>query len=251
MAMMAHADDMEVYAGGTMAKFTSEGYEGVLALLTPSMAGAKVDERGYRKVPPGEAMAVRDREVEEAARVLGVSRVERLGLQNTLYSDGRDFVWLGDADFQAQWPGLGPLLPAVAINPELIRPVVEVIRRFEPEIVICQHMTSGFEHVCAGHVVNLAFRQAMEQGVSLGQLWLPVAVRHCTWASDLRIYPTPNVLIDITAFWEKKARAMLCHKSQRLDDAVEKVRLVNRYWGMARQCDLAEPFFTLCDARYR
>jgi len=248
---MAHADDMEVYAGGTMAKFVDQGYEGVLVLLTACMAGAKVGDRGYRQTVPEEAIPIRDREVRDGAGILGVSKVERLDFQNTLYSDGSDFVWMGDEAFDPDHPAAGPLSPAVAINPKLIQPVVDLIRKYEPEIVIGQHMLSGFEHVCAGHIVNLAFRQAMEEGASLGQLWLPAAVRHCTWASDIRLYPSPNILIDITDYWDKKEQAMLAHQSQKLEESVEKIRAISHYWGMARQCELAEPFFTLCDARYR
>lgn len=251
MAIVAHADDMEVYAGGTMAKFVGQGYEGIEVLLTASMAGGKIGERSYRQVAPSEIKPVRNEELRAGAAVLGVDIVERLDFQSTMHSDGEDFVWLGDDGFQASHPLAGPLLPAVAINPKLLRPVVDLIAKYEPEIVIGQHMTSGFEHVCAGHIVNLAFRQAMADGASLGQLWLPMAVRHCTWASDLRIYPSPNILIDITDTWDRKVEAMLAHTSQALADAVEKVRIASRYWGMARQCEYAEPFFTLCDARYR
>jgi LmbE family N-acetylglucosaminyl deacetylase len=251
MAVMAHADDLEVYAGGTMAKFVEQGYEGVLVMLSANIAGASAGGKKYRQTLPEECIPLRAAETRAAAEVLGVRRVEFLNFQDMLYSDGTDFVHLGDAGFNPALPGVGPLLPAVAMNPKLVAPVTEVIARYEPEIVIMQHAFSGFEHVTSGHIVNLAFRQAMKTGASLGQLWLPMTVRHCTWESDLRVYPSPNVLIDITAQWEKKSAAMLAHKSQRLEGAIEKIRLANRYWGMARQCELAEAFFTLCDARYR
>ena len=251
MAVVAHADDMEVFAGGTMAKFVEQGYEGVLVMLSANTAGAGVGGKKYRQTPPEECMPVRAEETRAGAAKLGVRTVEFLNFQDMLYSDGKDFLFLGDAGFNPALPGVGPLLPAVAMNPKLIAPVTEVIARYEPEIVIMQHALSGFEHITSGHIVNLAFRQAMKNGASLGQLWLPVTVRHCTWESDFRLYPSPNVLIDITAQWEKKVAAMLAHKSQGLEGAVEKIRAGNRYWGMARQCELAEAFFTLCDARYR
>ncbi len=251
MAVMAHADDMEVYAGGTMAKFAEQGYEGILVMLSANTAGAAAPGKSYRQTLPEECIPLRAQETRAAAALLGVRTVEFLGFQDMLHSDGREFLYLGDPGFNPTLPGAGPLLPAVAMNPRLIAPVREVMARYEPEIVIAQHTFSGFEHMTAGHIVNLAFRQALGAGASLGQLWLPAAVRHCTWDSDLRVYPSPNILIDITAQWEKKAAAMLAHRSQRLEGAIEKIRLANRYWGMARQCELAEPFFTLCDGRYR
>lgn len=251
MAIMAHADDLEVYAGGTMAKFVEQGYEGVLVQMTESAAGARVPGKGYRQTTREETKPLRDEELRRGAEILGVRNVERLDFQSMLYSDGKDFVWIGDDDYNYRLPGAGPLMPAVAINPKLIAPVIDLITRYEPEIVIGQHMLSGFEHVCTGHILNQAFRQAMEKGVSLGQLWTPSCVRHCTWASDVRLYPSPNVLIDITSTWEKKVAAMLAHESQGLDKSVEKIRVIAQYWGLARQCELAEAFFTLCDARYR
>lgn len=252
MAIVAHADDLEVYCGGTMAKFVEAGYDGVEVLLTASMAGADIDGQGYRRSKPEQVIPHRHREALEAARILGIARVERLDYQNTLYSDGDAFVWLGDEGFDTRHPAAhGPLLPAVAINEKLLEPLVELLGREEPEIVIGQHMFSGSEHVLCGHIINLAFRKALRKGASLGQLWLPVAARHCTWSSDLRVYPSPNILIDISAQWDKKQAAMLAHASQKLDKELDKIRLIDQYWGIANECALAEPFFTLCDGRYR
>jgi LmbE family N-acetylglucosaminyl deacetylase len=251
MAMMAHADDMEIYAGGTVAKFADQGYDTVLVMLTANVGGAATERKRYRQTVPEECMPIRDAEMRAGAAILGVRQIECLALMNLLHSDGNDFVWMGDPAFRENHPGAGPLLPAAAINPRLIEPAIRVIRKYEPEVVIGQHMLSGFEHLCAGHIVNQAFRQAMAQGASLGQLWLPCGVRECTWASDVRIHPTPNILIDISAYWDRKAAAVRAHKSQRLEGALENIRTANRYWGMARECELAEPFVTLCDARYR
>jgi LmbE family N-acetylglucosaminyl deacetylase len=234
-----------------MAKFTDEGYEGILVMLGANDAGAAIGAKGYRRTLPAEVMPVREQETREGAGILGVRHIEFMGLGHMLHSDGQDFVWMGDPGFREGHPGTGPLLPSVAINPRLIEPVAAVIRRFEPEITIAQHMFSGFEHLCCGHIVNLAFRLAVKQGASLGQLWLPMAVRASTWQSDIRVYPSPNILIDISAQWARKERAILAHRSQGLDRHLPGIRLANRYWGMARECELAEPFYTLCDARYR
>jgi LmbE family N-acetylglucosaminyl deacetylase len=251
MAIMAHADDLEVYAGGTMAKFIAAGYEGVLVMLSANANGAAIGDKKYRETLPAEAMVVREQETREGAAILGVRHLEFLNFQSMMHSDGKGFVWLGDPGFRTDHPGMGPLIPAVAMNPRLLDPVVAAIRKYEPEIVIAQHILSGFEHVCSGHIINLAFRTAMKEGASLGQLWMPMIVRHCTWESDFRLYPSPNILIDITAQWALKEKAMLAHGSQGLEKSVAKIRLANQYWGMARQSELAEPFFTLCDARYR
>ena len=251
LAIMAHADDLEIFAGGTMAKFTEQGYRGVLVMLTGNMGGAAVGKKKYYEVRPDEAAPIREKETRTGAAILGVNKIEFLNFQETAYSTGQKFILPGDPGYQSEYPGFGPLLPFVASNSRLIEPVVSLIQKYEPEIVISQHLFSGIEHLCSGHIINQAFRTAMAKGTSLGQLWLPVAPRYFNWAADLRIYPSPNILIDTTAQWKRKKKAILAHKSQKLNGAIEKIRLQDRYWGVARQCELAEAFFTLCDARYR
>ena len=251
MAIMAHADDLEIFAGGTMAKFTEQGYQGILVMLTGNMSGAAVGKKKYQAVLPREAAPVREQETRNGAAILGVKKIESLNFQELVYSNGTKFVWPYDPGYQYEYPGYGPTLPSVASNRRLHAPLVALLKKYQPEIVISQHMFSGIEHLCSGHIINQVFRSAIDQGISLGQLWLPVAPRYFNWAADLRIYPSPNILIDTTAQWPRKEKAILAHKSQKLKGAIEKIHMQDRYWGVARQCELAEAFFTLCDARYR
>jgi len=251
MAVMAHADDLELYAGGTMAKFTDQGYEGILVMVTANIDGGKIGNKSYRQTTPEEVAPVRAAETEKGAAILGVRIIENLKLQNLCYSNGKGFVTIGDPDFNYCRADTGALLAAAAMNERLLQPLIDLYARYEPEIVVMQNMNSGFEHLCAGHIAHLAFRKAMAQGASLGQLWLPMALRPTAWASDLRLYASPNILIDITRHWDRKVAAILAHQSQQLESHVEGVRTINRYWGMARECELAEPFFTLCEAHYR
>jgi LmbE family N-acetylglucosaminyl deacetylase len=72
----AHGDDMEFFAGGTIAKFASLGHEVTVVCATDN-------EKGTFELSPDEMRAVRDRELNGAAAALGVKRVIPLG-----YSDG-------------------------------------------------------------------------------------------------------------------------------------------------------------------
>ncbi len=72
----AHGDDMEFFAGGTIAKFAAGGHEVSVVVATDN-------DKGSFELNADEMRAVRDRELQGAAKVLGVSRVIPLG-----YSDG-------------------------------------------------------------------------------------------------------------------------------------------------------------------
>ena len=116
MAIMAHADDLEIFAGGTMAKFTEQGYQGILVMLTGNMSGAAVGKKKYQAVLPREAAPVREQETRNGAAILGVKKIESLNFQELVYSNGTKFVWPYDPGYQYEYPGYGPTLPSVASN---------------------------------------------------------------------------------------------------------------------------------------
>ncbi len=72
----AHGDDMEFFAGGTIARFTDAGHEVSVVVATDN-------DKGSFELSAEEMRGVRDRELNDAAGVLGVARVIPLG-----YSDG-------------------------------------------------------------------------------------------------------------------------------------------------------------------
>ncbi len=72
----AHGDDMEFFAGGTIAKFCALGHEVSLVVATDN-------DKGSFELSAAELRAVRDKEINGAAAVLGIGRVIPLG-----YSDG-------------------------------------------------------------------------------------------------------------------------------------------------------------------
>jgi len=249
---MAHADDMEYYAGGTVAKFIAQGYEAVLLMLTNNICGADLDNDGnYLQHEPEKVMPVRDQEMHEGARILGVDSIVQTGFKDGVYFDGDKPVWIGDKDYDMHHKSGHEPLAAAAANMNCIRRVQGVLEKYEPEIVITHNLTSGFEHTCAAHLVNQAFRQAVKAGADLGSLWAPTHVRHCAWETDMRLFPSPNIIIDVTDYWTQKVKAIRAHKSQQVEASIKKVELISRYWGIVRQCRYAEPFFTLYDARYR
>ena len=72
----AHGDDMEFFAGGTIAKFAERGHDVTLVVATDN-------DKGSFELSAEELRAVRDQEINGAAAVLGIRNVIPLG-----YSDG-------------------------------------------------------------------------------------------------------------------------------------------------------------------
>ncbi len=252
MVAMAHADDMEYYCGGTVAKFVQQGWEVVLTMLSANIAGADLQQDGrYLEHPPEEIAPVREAETHAGAEILGVSTIVQMGFKDSLYYTGQELVFLGDAGYDTQHPAGTQPLAAAPSHPACLRRMRQVLEKYEPQIVITHNFSSGFEHACAASVVNHAFNQAVREGVKLEQLWMPTQVRHGTGDADLRMFLSPNVVIDVTDQWTDKLKALRAHRSQRVEDSIKKVEIIGRYWGLVRGTRYAEPFYTLHDARYR
>ncbi len=109
MVIVAHPDDAEFSAAGTIAKWAREGHEIVYVLCTSGDKGTS-----DRSIEPAQLAEIRQVEQRNACRVLGVSEVVFLG-----YEDGILISTL-----------------------ELRRDLVRQIRRFRPDRVVCQDPTS-------------------------------------------------------------------------------------------------------------
>jgi LmbE family N-acetylglucosaminyl deacetylase len=80
--VLAHPDDETLGFGGTLARYAAEGVE--VHLLTATRGEGGRFGRAGRNGDPIEVGQVRERELRDAARILGISRVSILG-----YPDGR------------------------------------------------------------------------------------------------------------------------------------------------------------------
>ena len=74
LVVVAHPDDPEFLAGGTIAQLAKEGREVAYVIVTNGNKGS-----GDRNVTSEALVPVREREQRRAADVLGVARVEFLG----------------------------------------------------------------------------------------------------------------------------------------------------------------------------
>lgn len=196
LVMMAHPDDIEFGAAGTVAKWTQQGVEVIFCLITNGAAGsndpdAKLDELIKR----------RQEEQWAAAAVLGVTQIHFLG-----YADGV----------------LQPTL-------ELRRDLTRLIRQIKPDRVLAQDPSTIFvrdmyinhpDHRAAGEAAVYAtfpsaetrpiFPELLEEGLE------PYKVKDLYLTLTLE----PNTFVDITDTMEHKIESLTQHKSQVTEERV-------------------------------
>ncbi|GAB4255997.1 MAG: bacillithiol biosynthesis deacetylase BshB1 [Acidobacteriota bacterium] len=138
LAFGAHADDLELACGGTLAKLVRRGYRVVMVALTAGELGTRgtIEERAQ--------------EFAAAAGILGVAAHEILALP-----DG----------------GLAP-------TPEQKIVVVEVIRRYRPGFVLAPYWKDRHpDHANAGKLVTeAAFLAGLRRFRPEGPAWRPLRV---------------------------------------------------------------------------
>jgi LmbE family N-acetylglucosaminyl deacetylase len=186
MGIFAHPDDAEFTVAGTIARWADAGCEVTLVLLTSGNVGTH-DATFTRET----LTETREREERASAGKLGVRRV----------------VFLRHDDCELE--------PTMAIRRELVRE----IRRFRPEVVICNDPQSLFfeemyvnhpDHRAAGTVAVDAVFPCSEMELLWPELGAPHKV-HALYISSTRF---PNRWIDVTATIDRKIAALNEHGSQ-------------------------------------
>jgi len=84
MVVTAHPDDPKFGAGGTIAKFVKEGRKVTYVIVTDGNKGS-----ADRAIAPARLAEIREEEQRNAARTLGVERVEFLGYEDGEVEDTR------------------------------------------------------------------------------------------------------------------------------------------------------------------
>ncbi len=195
---MAHPDDAEFSAGGTLARWSREGARIAYCVATDGDKGTSDPGRDPRVVAE-ERIA----EQRAAARVLGVEEV----------------LFLGHPD--------GVLQPSL----ELRRDIVRVIRLVRPEAVLTSDPTRRFgpgyinhpDHRAAGEVAldavypsardPLVFPELVEEGLA------PHRVTQVFLANPAEA----TCLVDISGTLERKLEALRQHRSQVTEDRLREM----------------------------
>lgn len=180
LVFAAHPDDAELACSGTILKAVADGKKVGIIDLTRGELGTR-----------GTA-AIRDEEAAAAAKILGLTVRENLGM--------RDGFFKNDEAHQIR--------------------VIEVIRKYQPEIILCNAIDDRHpDHGRAGQLVNDAvFLSGLPKIVTVlsgkeQQPWRPRLLLH--YIQDR--YLKPDILVDITDFWEQKVASIRAFKSQFYD----------------------------------
>ena len=204
LVVMAHPDDCDFGAGGTIAQWTARGIEVSYCIITNGDQGG--EESG---IPLEEMAKVRQKEQRDAGAALGVSEITYLN-----YRDG----WL---------------MPSI----ELRKEIVKAIRIAKPDRMVVQSPERNWERIYASHPDHLAAGETAIQAVypdarnpfaftDLKEAGLePWRVRE-VWITGS---PTPNHFVDITDTFSKKMDALHAHASQTAHNS--ELENMVRSWG--------------------
>ena len=177
LAIAAHPDDIELSCSGTLIKHARAGQAvGILDLTR--------GELGTRGTP-----AIRDKEAQDAAKVMGVIVREQAGMADGFFRN--------DEEHQ--------------------RILIRYIRHYRPEIVIANALNDRHpDHGRGGRLIaDACFYSGLrkietEWNGAKQEAWRPKRVYHML--QDRHYEPT--FIVDISGAFEKKMEAIRCYKSQ-------------------------------------
>jgi bacillithiol biosynthesis deacetylase BshB1 len=216
LAIAAHRDDVELTCAGTLIKAAALGRITAVVDLTAGELGT----RGSAEL--------RGEEAANAARVMGLSARENLGLP-----DG-----------------------GVVNTPETRARLASVIRRLRPTIVIAPSMRGKHpDHTVSSQLIRdacfVAGLKKVEPDIPVHR---PRKVVHCLAYREDNVKPT--FVVDITDVFEKKLEAVKCYSSQ-FDEAIQAgevfpngeplydiIRHQAAHYGTLIRTKYGEPFYT-------
>ena len=180
LAIGAHPDDVELGCGGTLAKLILEGKKAAIVDITQGEHGT----RGTN--------ITRAQEAASASEILGISARENLKM--------KDGFILNSEEYQIQ--------------------IVKMIRKYQPEIVLANAVDDRHpDHAKAAKLVSDAcflsglVKIETELDGENQKQWRPKQVFHYIQWKHI----TPDFVIDISDFMEKKIEACLAYKTQFYD----------------------------------
>jgi LmbE family N-acetylglucosaminyl deacetylase len=190
MVVVAHPDDAEFLAGGTVAKWANRGAVVTYVVVTKGDKGSDDPE-----MTPARLTAIREAEQRAAGAILGVSH----------------FVFMGYED--------GYLQHTLGLRRDLTR----LIRVHRPEAVICFDPTTRFfgdsyanhpDHRASGDAtVDAVFPSARDR-LTFPELLTDGLMPHKVQQLWMGGTSAPNIHVDIDETVEQKRRALEAHPSQ-------------------------------------
>ena len=236
MAIGAHADDVELRSGGTLARYHKMGYEVVHVLATNNTAGAHTSQTAL------EHATQRWNEAREGARILHADPIY-LDFKETMFEKRGDRERLGfqtvDLSDYPEWGRDKPPIICAQDMDEAVEEVAVLLCQYEPEIILTHSPTEKHEHWATCVLALKAFKKA-RQSVELGTLY--------AWADSgtATVSIAPDFFVDIKDTIQTKYTALSKHVSQgfrEIPDPPNRAREL--YWGSFIGVRFAEAFMTL------
>lgn len=190
LVVVAHPDDAEFMCAATIAKWAREGKEINYVLCTAGDKGTS-----DRTISPSALAEIRRREQREACNRLGV----------------KELVFLNYED--------GVLQNTIALR----RDIVREIRRFRPDVVVCQDPTSRWsaqgylnhpDHRAAGDATLDAVYPSARDALVFPELLCEGFEPHKVREVYVGGTNTPDVYVDVEDTIDIKVEALLAHVSQ-------------------------------------
>lgn len=208
LVVMAHPDDPEFAAGGTIAGWTEAGLRVVYVIVTDGSKGS-----GEPDMQPRRLAELRMAEQRAAAAALGVTEVDFLGLPD------------------------GEITPDLALRHAITRE----IRRYRPDIVVTHDPAALYydnfinhpDHRAVGQATLDAIYPTARDRLNAAHLLVeglePHAVRDVYLSGSLQA----DHRVDIEATFERKLAALRAHATQIKDPAALEARLRERHASLA------------------
>jgi bacillithiol biosynthesis deacetylase BshB1 len=184
LVLAAHPDDAELGCSGTIAAQVAKGNKVGIVDLTHG-------EMGTRGTPE-----LRLQEADKAAQILGLAARENMGFQDVFFKD--------DAEHQLR--------------------LVQVIRKYQPEIVLANAVTD--RHPDHGKGSSLATNACFMSGLTKIETWQD-GKKQAPWRPKFvyhyiqNNYIQPDFIVDISEFWDIKVQSIAAFGSQFYDPKSE------------------------------
>ena len=177
LVLPVHPDDAELGCAGTILKHIELGYKVGVADLTKGELGT----RG--------SVEIRKAEAARASEILGLAVRENIGIPDGFFTN----------------------------TPEYQLKVIESIRKYQPDIIITnayydRHPDHGRANELVETAAFLSGLRRIETSFegTLQEPWRPKQVLH--FIQDR--YIKPDIIVDVTNFWDKKIESILAYGSQ-------------------------------------
>lgn len=222
LCVAAHPEDIEIHAGGTVARLVQSGRQVAYVLCTSGNRGTSDPH-----VTPEEVGALREAEQHRAAAVLGVEDITFLRHED------------GDLQYVAR---------------ELREQLVRLIRQKRPRTIITHdpYPGDGSHDSCAIYPDHLTVgRVAFEAAFvcAPGPLFYPEHLQqglspHKPGSLYLMMSQNPDTFVDITTWWERKMEAVHLYRSQgrHLPEVEPFFRRIAEDLGRRAGCPMAEAY---------